>query len=560
MNTTKFSNILLDKAPKNINKVTEEVIDVLFDVNEVIRELNSIDFCNPLGYILTKALPPEGFIANKLKEYGSAVTDFINEVTTKINNNSNTDELVDDIEGIRLLLEDIIPDEDLARVIPGGDGILKVIQSLNDSLVVTNTLLSIKEKKQLINSFKKRLIPLSNPINLAELLLGKKADELNKALNKLIKPERFVSDLQKLIKLIVNIDKSIAQIRSIMSLINKIIKSINVLIKITKLTIKILKKLPMPAKYVTVGMTVTSSSKVTKFEMQIDDLSKLLSAVSTFISKSVIKQISRIRREIFILLIGLNQLLENLKACPYFDGNILLTDLSLGIDSLNSNLQTLEELFPSSTDDNKNGSSIYNGYKIEIIKESTTDNNTNLFRRRVIVTNSENILEYESTSTYTNKDSVLIKEGQFYIDSKNEVNTTDRNNNSITDEEAEILLLQMGLVNTSLEESNKLEKQSNEFLQDQISKNPEDKKQYDLLNNDNENPNPVKIEQIRKIAKSISSLQKNSNLVQIRLKLLSNSLQSKGYTLEEIHQGLNSQYHQSYNIVIENNNITINKK
>ena len=69
MNTTKFSNILLDKSPKKINNITEKVLDILFSINEVVRELNSIDFCNPLGYILTKALPPDGLVDKLLKKY-----------------------------------------------------------------------------------------------------------------------------------------------------------------------------------------------------------------------------------------------------------------------------------------------------------------------------------------------------------------------------------------------------------------------------------------------------------------------------------------------------------
>ena len=77
MNTTKFSNILLEKAPKKINNISENILDVLFTVNEVVRELNSIDFCNPLGYILTKALPPNGLVDKKLKSYGNKVTTFI---------------------------------------------------------------------------------------------------------------------------------------------------------------------------------------------------------------------------------------------------------------------------------------------------------------------------------------------------------------------------------------------------------------------------------------------------------------------------------------------------
>ena len=150
MNTTKFSNILLDKSPKKINDSVEKILDILFKINEVIRELNSIDFCNPLGYILTKALPPGGIVDNKLKKYGDKVNKFINNHTSKIGLSDNTNNIADSIEELRLSLEDLIPDEELKDIIPGGDFILKSIQSLNDSLVITNTLISVNDKKKII--------------------------------------------------------------------------------------------------------------------------------------------------------------------------------------------------------------------------------------------------------------------------------------------------------------------------------------------------------------------------------------------------------------------------
>ena len=531
MNSSKFSNILLDKSPKQINKVTEDVIDILFNINEVVRELNSIDFCNPLGYILTKALPPEGIIAEKLNIYGKKITKLINKIDI-INNKNNNNELINDIEEIRLSLEEIIPDEELKRIIPGGDGILKVIQNLNDSLVLTNTLLNPFQKRRLLNSFKNRLIPLMNPINLTELLLGNQINNLNQKLGNFIKPERFRKDLEKLIKTIIKIDKSIAKIQSIILLINKIIRAINTIIKIISLSIKILKKTPMPAKYVTVGNTVTSSSKVTKFEIQISDLNKILNSISIYLTTSVSKQISRIRNEIFILLIGLNQLLENLKSCIYFQNDNIINNIQEGINSLNNNIEVLNNLFPENNNDNNK---IYKGYNINIINEETTDNNTSLFRRRVIVTNSNNIIEYEGTPTYSNKDYILIKEGQFYIDTKSDINIPNENN--ITDKDTENILKQIGMDSSRLEEANKKEEEANQFLLSQINNSPEDKKQYEILTGKNIYLNKEKIEEIRKITKNIRN-KTPKNLIQIRMKQLQNSLLDKGYTLEEIQEGI----------------------
>lgn len=560
MNTTKFSNILLDKSPKKINNACEKIIDTLFTVNEVVRELNSIDFCNPLGYILTKALPPESAVSNKLKQYGDKVTGFINKTVSKFELNTNTNTLPDDIEELRLSFEDLIPDEELKRIIPGGDGILKVIQNLNDSLVITNTIISINDKKKLIKSFTNKLIPLSNPINLTEALLHSQVDNLNNQLKNFIKPERFKKDLLKLIKLVIQIDKTIAQIQSIIILMNKIIKSINVLIKITKLTISILKKIPMPAQYVTVGLVVTSSSKVSNFEQNINELEKLLNSVSIFLSISVIKQIKRIRIEIFTLLIGLNQLYENLSSCPYFAGDILLEEVKKGVDSLNNNLNILEELFPSIKDIPKDmTSNLYKGYNIVILKEETTKNNTSLIRRRVIVTNSQNILEYESIPTYASDDQILIKEGQFYIDSKFELGTSDNGTDNITDQESEILMEQIGMNSKSFDEANKKEIEINKLLFNQIQNNPIDKKIYNSLNGNNINPNNLKVERVKKIINTLIKNQTDPRLIQNRLSTMANSLLKKGYTQSEIQLGLKYHYSNKYNITIINNNITISK-
>jgi len=561
MNTTKFSDILLDKLPKKINNIVENVLDILFNVNQFIRELNSLDFCNPLGYILTKTLPADGLIDKKLKEYGDKVTKFINESTSKLELNNSSD-ISEDIELLRLSLEDLILPEELKDIIPGGDGLTKLLQDLNDSLVITNTFLSINDKKKLIKSFINRLIPLSNPTNLTEALLANKAYSINKTISEFIKPERFRSGLLRIIKTTNNIDKSINQIKNIIILINKIIKSINVLIKIFNISSKIIQKLPIPAQYVTSGTIITASTKVGKFETDISDLSKLLNSISIFLSQSVVKQIKRIRDEIFILLIGLNQLYENINNCSYFSNDILLDEIQKSIKSLNDNINTLEELFPSIKQPINTSFSLYKGYNINIIKEETTDNRTNLFRKLVIVTNSQNILEYESTPTYASDDQILIKEGQFFIDKKYEVGTGDNGVDNITDEETSLLLSQIGMKSTTLKDASNKENEVNKMLYDKIQNNPEDKKLYDLVTGSEVYINQDKVEQIKRIVNNITKYYNNKQyiLLQNRLKILSQSLIQKGYKPQEIEEAYKSTYSDKFNITIINNNITISKK
>ena len=72
-----LSRILTEIAPERINDGTEQILDVLFKINTVLREINSIDFCNPLGYILTKAMPPGGVLEGKLLKFGTSITKFV---------------------------------------------------------------------------------------------------------------------------------------------------------------------------------------------------------------------------------------------------------------------------------------------------------------------------------------------------------------------------------------------------------------------------------------------------------------------------------------------------
>ena len=46
--------------------------------------INEIDFCNPLGYILTKALPPGGILEGKLLKFGKDIMDFTDKIENKL--------------------------------------------------------------------------------------------------------------------------------------------------------------------------------------------------------------------------------------------------------------------------------------------------------------------------------------------------------------------------------------------------------------------------------------------------------------------------------------------
>jgi hypothetical protein len=457
-----ISRVLTEIAPKRINDAVEKVLDVLNKINEGVRKINEIDFCNPLGYILTKALPPGGLLENKMLQYAKKVTEFINNAENKLDPFKRKGESEEDykkrlksykenIEEIRKSLEDIIPPPDLVEIFPGGEGLVQTINTLNLTLTATSDAIDGRtDEKQLIitkisyiKSFADKLKPFMSPINIATLAIGDQAEELNKKLRDFIRPERFASSIAFIIRQVKAIDKGIAQIQRMVQLINTILKLINILVKIFKFVCKILKIAPIPVAVggggspviaVTTGSLTSKADRVAKFQADIDDYGKIIRMVSNFLSKSIILQIQRIRKEILRLLTGLNILYKNLLACPYINDPLLEQSLLDGISSLENNLTTLDNLFPTAKTDNILPS-LYGGYEIDIIKEEVVDAGIKLLRRRVIVADQRGITVYEGTPTFATDDQVLIKEGQYQIDKLGNVGTSDEGNSAPTNQQ-----------------------------------------------------------------------------------------------------------------------------
>ena len=457
-----ISKVLTEIAPQKINDAVEKILDILNKVNEGVRKINEIDFCNPLGYILTKALPPGGVLENKMLKYAKSVTDFINNAEEKLDPFKREGEKEEDykkrllsykenIEEIRVALEDIIPPPDLVEIFPGGEGLVQTINQINLVLTTTSDAVDARvDPKQLIltqisfiKSFADKLRPFMSPINIATLAIGDQAEELNKKLRDFIRPERFAPSVAAIVRQVKAIDKGIAQILKTVQLINTILKLINLLVKIFKFVTKILKIAPIPVAVgggsgpvvaVTTGSLTSKADRVAKFQTDIDDYAKIIRMISNFLSKSIILQIQRIRREIIRLLTGLNILYKNLLACPYTNDPLLEQSLQNAISSLENNLITLDNLFPTAKTDNILPS-LYGGYEIDIIKEEVVDAGIKLLRRRVIVADQRGITVYEGTPTFASDDQVLIKEGQYQIDKLGNVGTSDEGNSAPTNQQ-----------------------------------------------------------------------------------------------------------------------------
>lgn len=470
-----LSNILTKTVPDKLTIVVEQILDILNKINKVVLEINSIDFCNPLGYILTKALPPGGILEGKLLLFGKTVSDFISFAEGKLSPDRKPGESEEEyqarirgfqnqIEEIRGSLEGLIPPPELLEIIPGGEGLVKTINSLNLALVAGSDIAgmaadpsTIKTKISLIQSFARKLAPFTSPINIANLAIGDKAEELNKILSDFIKPERFKESVAFIIRQVQAIDKAVAAIQKIVALMNQILKVISILIKVYTFILRILKIIPKPVAIggpspvisELTGPMVAKAARAAKMQQQIDDLQKIVSMISIFLDINILMNINKIRKQILKLLTGLNTLYKNLSACQYTNDLQTLQSIQNGINSLNKNLATLDELFPGAKDIEEIVPKQYSGYQISIIGEEVTDKGITLSRRRVVVANQQGVIQYEGKPTFANKDYILINEGQYYIDKQLGRSTSEQGNDNVNDQEVIDIVKGIGLDNTN---------------------------------------------------------------------------------------------------------------
>ena len=67
---------ILTNLSIQIDNKTEDVTEKLDFLNDKLFELNTIDFCNPLGYIMGKALPPNGPVQKQIDRYAGKLKKF----------------------------------------------------------------------------------------------------------------------------------------------------------------------------------------------------------------------------------------------------------------------------------------------------------------------------------------------------------------------------------------------------------------------------------------------------------------------------------------------------
>lgn len=542
---------ILGKVSNNVGKATDEIEDKLLFVNDKLYEINSIDFCNPLGYIMGKALPPDGPVQKAIDKHAGKLKKFVDMlgkldlkkiVAKEIDKELTEEEKRKKEETIKALIElkneidRIEVPVEFSENIPGADKINKKLQEIKVKIDVAEgialdainpiDLIGLGDE---LNAVKMFLMPFTSPQNVINAFFGKEVEMVNKILKDFIRPDKLAEGVEKIIQLVVTVEAIIAKIIGYMQTISTIIKIINILIKIYIVIAKLLKRIPIPARYTTVGTIVKAGTKSNEMEFhKAEEIRDFLKVLSNFLD-GVIVSLGGVRAEIITMIVALEQLKQNLSQCPYTKDNYLDEAMGDAITSAKTSLSNLEKqvpqikhviipgitMGPQSPEDNKTGNGVYDliylGYGINVEKEELVDQNISVTRRYANIFDPNGEIKGSTNPTYASNTAILFNEAKFIIDGYDTIASPDSNDDSFKESDAEEMLdidlkeqqlqaneAQAGV--TSLVNSIAAEKE----LADKLEKAKRDRAKAKSQSSSSDNtPNPKKV---REVAILISSM------------------------------------------------------
>ena len=471
---------ILGKISSNVGKATDEIEDKLLFVNDKLYEINSIDFCNPLGYIMGKALPPDGPVQKAIDKHAGKLKKFVDmlgkldlkKIVAKEVDKDLTDEQLRKKEETIKALIDIKNEIDRIEVpvefsenIPGADKINKKLQEIKVKIDVAEgiavdainpiDLIGLGDE---LNAVKMFLLPFTSPQNVLNTFFGKEVEMVNKILKDFIRPDKLAEGVEKIIQLVVTVEAIISKIVGYMQTISTIIKIINILIKIYIVIAKLLKRIPIPARYTTVGTIVKAGSKSNEMEFhKAEEIRDFLKVLSNFLD-GVIVSLASVRAEIITMIVALEQLKQNLSQCPYTQDNYLDEAMGDAVTSAKASLSNLEKqvpqiksiiipgitMGPQSPEDSKTGNGVYDliylGYGINVEKEELVDQNISVIRRYANIFDPNGDLKGSTNPTYASNTAILLNEAKFIIDGYDTVASPDSNDDTFKESDAEEML------------------------------------------------------------------------------------------------------------------------
>jgi hypothetical protein len=233
-------------------------------------------------------------------------------------------------------------------------------------------------------------------------------------LQEIIDPARIIPFLREMLRTATKINDIGRKVLGYVSTARSIITLGVLLLKIFKIIIKFLKSIPIPAMFVSIGITTlisdTAQDKINKFiektTQRLDQINAVLSLIVIFIN-SLLGALDIIIRSLKLMVL-------NLEACSNIEDNLIkeFKDTIENLENTRKDLQTVLDTY------NNNANSVNNKfgeYTIEIITEEVVDEGINLRRRYGIARNNENNIVVNSTPTFASLDQIIVDEVKFLL-------------------------------------------------------------------------------------------------------------------------------------------------
>jgi hypothetical protein len=225
-----------------------------------------------------------------------------------------------------------------------------------------------------------------------------------------IDPARIIPFLREMLRTCTKINDIGRKVLGYVSTARSIIKLGVLLLKVFKIIIKFLKSIPIPAMFVTIGITTlisdTAQDKINKFiektTQRLDQINAVLSLIVIFIN-SLLGALDVIIRSLKIMLL-------NLEACTNVEDSLIkeFNDTIQNLESTRQDLKTVVDTYNNNNNNKVNNK--FGEYTIQIVTEQVVDEGINLKRRYGIAINNENIIVVNSTPTFASLDQIIINE------------------------------------------------------------------------------------------------------------------------------------------------------
>jgi hypothetical protein len=325
---------------------------------------------------------------------------------------------LDAIRSVKGIIDSFNIPTPVLKIIPGGNKLLNSLKRINEQIPTNISNFPNQDLQKITQTFselKSILSGISTAENPADLLAVFQAKNAITKLQDKLNPTQLIPTLNAIVKSLEILSQVLNTITSYLGKITTVVRTLNTIVQVFKVLIKFIRKLPLPARWSTVGVIATLSNIADKLEKKVEQISSILAQASFFLS-TFNSIISGINRKLAVLVLDLRILLQNLEKCKKTSNLPVTKQLKEAILTLENSLSALEAVLPVA---NPNKKIIYKGFTLKIVEEQIIDKGIPVNRRYGVALDSRGVVVIQTKLTYATNLDLIRNELRYLIDANN---------------------------------------------------------------------------------------------------------------------------------------------